>query len=183
MSHDQRRTAQERANGDSNMRRCRNGTRSGMSQPVRFDQQLHRVEAVNVPASHTACDCRGTTLRSPLASANRSARVGTGPNNAAGNIGVDASMSSSVTPRTPLAPSESEHLHFAECDTARRTEHTEGLTVARRYLRMLTARATTSTATMSEMAASVIIRSLAHGRTADTSVGLKAIAVLNERWR
>ncbi len=51
------------------------------------------------------------------------------------------------------------------------------------YLRMLTARATTRTATTSEIASSAIIRSLAHGRIAETSVGLNAVAVVNERWR
>ena len=51
------------------------------------------------------------------------------------------------------------------------------------HLRMLTARATTRTATTSEIASSAIISSLAHGRIAETSVGLNAVAVVNERWR
>src|SRR6478609_2845308 len=69
---------------------------------------------------------------------------------------------------------------LAECVTVDEPGTTKGPTG---YFRMLTARATTSTATMSEIASSAIIKSLAHGRTAETSVGLKAIAVLNERWR
>lgn len=45
------------------------------------------------------------------------------------------------------------------------------------YLRMLTARAITSSPTISEIASSAIIRSLAQGLMADTSDGLKAVAV------
>ncbi len=52
-----------------------------------------------------------------------------------------------------------------------------------RYLRMLTARATTSTATTSEIASSAIIMSLDQGRIAETSVGLKAAAVVKARCR
>jgi hypothetical protein len=51
------------------------------------------------------------------------------------------------------------------------------------YLRMLTARETTRTATSSEIASSVIIMSFAQGLIAETSVGLNAVAVVNERWR
>ena len=48
---------------------------------------------------------------------------------------------------------------------------------------MLTARATTSTATTKEMASWAIIMTLAHGLMAETSVGLNAIAVANDRKR
>jgi len=48
---------------------------------------------------------------------------------------------------------------------------------------MFTARATTSTATTTEMASSAIISSLAHGLMGETSVGLNAIAAENERCR
>ncbi len=51
------------------------------------------------------------------------------------------------------------------------------------HLRMFTARATTSTATTSEIASSAIIMSLDQGRIAETSVGLKAAAVVNDRCR
>lgn len=51
------------------------------------------------------------------------------------------------------------------------------------YLRMLTARAITSSATTSEIASSAIIRSLAQGLIAETSVGLKAVAVENDKCR
>ena len=53
----------------------------------------------------------------------------------------------------------------------------------RGYLRMFTARATTSTATTSEIASSAIIMSLDQGRIAETSVGLNAAAVVNDRCR
>ncbi len=52
-----------------------------------------------------------------------------------------------------------------------------------RYFRMLTARATTRMATTNEMASSAIIMSFIHGFTADTSVGLKAVAVANAKWK
>ena len=52
-----------------------------------------------------------------------------------------------------------------------------------RYFRMLTARATTRMATASEMAASAIIMSFIQGLTADTSVGLKAVAVAKAKWK
>ncbi len=51
------------------------------------------------------------------------------------------------------------------------------------YFRMFTARATTRRATTSEIAASAIISSFAHGRIADTSVGLNAVAVAKEKWK
>ena len=51
------------------------------------------------------------------------------------------------------------------------------------YLKMFTARETTSTATTSEIASSDIIMSLAQGLIAETSVGLKAVAAVNERCR
>lgn len=51
------------------------------------------------------------------------------------------------------------------------------------YFRMLTARATTNIAINSEMVSSSIIMSLAQGLMADTSVGLNAVAVVNERCR
>ena len=51
------------------------------------------------------------------------------------------------------------------------------------YLRMLTALETTRIATSSEIASSVIIMSFAQGLIAETSVGLNAVAVVNERWR
>ncbi len=51
------------------------------------------------------------------------------------------------------------------------------------YFRMLTARATTRIATTSEMASSAIIMSFAHGLTAETSVGLKAVAVAKAKWK
>ena len=55
--------------------------------------------------------------------------------------------------------------------------------VRRRYLRMLTARTITSKPTTSEIASSAIIRSLAQGLIAETSVGLNRVAVVNERCR
>jgi hypothetical protein len=48
---------------------------------------------------------------------------------------------------------------------------------------MFTARETTSTATTSEIASSAIIMSFAHGLIAETSVGLNAVAVVNDRCR
>ena len=48
---------------------------------------------------------------------------------------------------------------------------------------MFTARETTSTATTSEIAASDIIMSFAQDLIAETSVGLKAVAVVNDRCR
>ena len=52
-----------------------------------------------------------------------------------------------------------------------------------RYFRMLTARATTRMATTREMASSAIIMSFIQGFTADTSVGLKAVAVAKAKWK
>ena len=46
------------------------------------------------------------------------------------------------------------------------------------YFRMFTARATTRIPTTTEIVSSAIIMSFAQGFIADTSVGLKAIAVL-----
>ena len=51
------------------------------------------------------------------------------------------------------------------------------------YRRMLTALETTRIATSSEMASSAIIMSLAHPLMADTSVGLNAVAAVNDRCR
>ncbi len=51
------------------------------------------------------------------------------------------------------------------------------------HFKMLTARATTRIPTTREMADSTIIMSLAQVLTADTSVGLKAAAVANEKWK
>ena len=51
------------------------------------------------------------------------------------------------------------------------------------YFKMFTALATTSSATSSEIASSVIIMSFAHGLIAETSVGLNAVAVVNDRCR
>ena len=53
----------------------------------------------------------------------------------------------------------------------------------RHHFKMFTARATTSKATTSEMASSAIIISFIHGRIAETSVGLNAVAVANEKWK
>ena len=50
-------------------------------------------------------------------------------------------------------------------------------------LRMLTTLETTRIATSSEITASAIIMSLAQGLMAETSVGLNAMAVVNERWK
>src|SRR3954468_16988152 len=52
-----------------------------------------------------------------------------------------------------------------------------------RGYRMLTARATTSAPSAREPPASTIINSLAQGRTAAVSVGLKAVAVQNDSER
>ena len=52
-----------------------------------------------------------------------------------------------------------------------------------RYFKMLTARATTRIATTREMASSAIIMSFIQGFTADTSVGLKAVAVAKAKWK
>ena len=51
------------------------------------------------------------------------------------------------------------------------------------YFKMPTAYPTTSSASNSEMDSSTIIRSLAHGLIADTSVGLNAVAAVNDRCR
>ncbi len=51
------------------------------------------------------------------------------------------------------------------------------------YFNIFTARATTKTATSNETVSSSIIESLAHGLMADTSVGLNAVAVVNDRCR
>ena len=56
-------------------------------------------------------------------------------------------------------------------------------TLTANYLRMLTARETTRIATSSEITSSAIIMSLAHCLMAETSVGLNAIAVANEKWK
>ena len=53
----------------------------------------------------------------------------------------------------------------------------------RGHFRMLTARDTTSMATIREIAASAIIISLAQVLIAETSVGLNAMAVMNDRCR
>ena len=50
-----------------------------------------------------------------------------------------------------------------------------------RYLRMFTAQAATRIPTTSEIVSSAIIMSLAHGLIAETSVGLNAVAVVNDR--
>ena len=52
-----------------------------------------------------------------------------------------------------------------------------------RHFKMLTARATTRIATTREMASSAIIISFIQGFTADTSVGLKAVAVAKAKWK
>ena len=52
-----------------------------------------------------------------------------------------------------------------------------------RHFKMLTARATTRIATTREMAASAIIMSFIQGLTAETSVGLKAVAVAKAKWK
>ena len=64
-----------------------------------------------------------------------------------------------------------------------RPEQPRSRPAAAGYLRMLTALETTRIATSSEITASVIIMSLAQGLMAETSVGLNAIAVVNERLR
>ena len=51
------------------------------------------------------------------------------------------------------------------------------------YFKMFTALETTRIATTSEIASSAIIMSFAQGLIAETSVGLNAVAVANERWR
>ncbi len=51
------------------------------------------------------------------------------------------------------------------------------------HFKMFTARATTNKATTSEIASSAIIISFIHGRMAETSVGLNAVAVANEKWK
>jgi len=48
---------------------------------------------------------------------------------------------------------------------------------------MFTARATTRSATTSEIASSAIIISFIHGLIADTSVGLNAVAVAKAKWK
>ena len=55
--------------------------------------------------------------------------------------------------------------------------------LSRCHFKMFTARATTSKATTSEIASSAIIISFIHGRIAETSVGLNAVAVANEKWK
>ena len=59
----------------------------------------------------------------------------------------------------------------------------EGSAEAQNHFKMFTARATTSRATTSEIASSAIIISFIHGRIAETSVGLNAVAVANEKWK
>ena len=51
------------------------------------------------------------------------------------------------------------------------------------HFRMFTARATTKRATISEIASSAIIMSFVHGLIAETSVGLKAVAVAKAKWK
>jgi hypothetical protein len=51
----------------------------------------------------------------------------------------------------------------------------------RPHFKMLTARATTNKATMSEIASSAIIINFIHGLIAETSVGLNAVAVANAK--
>ncbi len=51
------------------------------------------------------------------------------------------------------------------------------------HFKMLTARATTRIPTTREIADSAIIMSFAQVLTADTSVGLKAVAVANAKWK
>jgi hypothetical protein len=53
----------------------------------------------------------------------------------------------------------------------------------RSHFKMLTARATTNNATMSEIASSAIIINFIHGLIADTSVGLNAVAVAKAKWK
>jgi hypothetical protein len=60
---------------------------------------------------------------------------------------------------------------------AARAENRDG------YFKMLTARATTRMATTREMASSAIIMSFIQGLTADTSVGLNAVAVAKAKWK
>ena len=52
-----------------------------------------------------------------------------------------------------------------------------------RHFKMLTARATTRVPTTREMAYSAIIMSFIQGLTAETSVGLKAVAVAKAKWK
>ena len=58
-----------------------------------------------------------------------------------------------------------------------------GRTASGSYFKMLTARATTRMATTREMASSAIIMSFIQGLTAETSVGLKAVAVAKAKWK
>jgi hypothetical protein len=60
---------------------------------------------------------------------------------------------------------------------------TDEISGLRGYFKMFTARETTRIATTSEMASSAIIMSFAQGLIAETSVGLNAVAVVNERWK
>ena len=71
-------------------------------------------------------------------------------------------------------------LHHGSCARRRAIRRARP---AWRYFKMLTARATTRIATTREMASSAIIMSFIQGLTADTSVGLKAVAVAKAKWK
>ena len=79
--------------------------------------------------------------------------------------------------RNNLSDGPSDLRKSAELDPNRSPGTSHG------YLKMFTARETTSTATTSEIASWAIIMSFAQGLIAETSVGLNAVAAVNERCR
>ena len=84
--------------------------------------------------------------------------------------------------RAPFTKTQRQDLRTAEgryrrCDQTWTNHSTAG------YFKMFTARATTNNAITSDIASSTIISSLAQDLIAETSVGLNAVAVVNERWR
>lgn len=75
------------------------------------------------------------------------------------------------------------HDYRVECFQNPGPEQSEVGPYVQYHFKMFTARATTSKATISEIASSAIIISFIHGRIAETSVGLNAVAVANEKWK
>jgi hypothetical protein len=92
-------------------------------------------------------------------------------------------------PRPRRSPGPALH---GEGDDGARAEHgsiivrgacRRGRPAPARHFKMLTARATTRIPTTREMADSAIIMNFIQGLTAETSVGLKAVAVAKAKWK
>ena len=103
-----------------------------------------------------------------------------------GPAGLGAGPAGLGTGPAGLFPAAGRDFAGRRCGWSQRAGITRGgwgTVGTRRYFKMFTARETTSTATTSEIAASNIIMSLAQDLIAETSVGLKAVAVVNDRCR